>query len=71
MLLEESKIYRPMKYEWAETLRKTHEEIHWVPEEVDLSEDITDWKLKLNDQEKDFIKNILLLFTASDVAVGS
>jgi glutaredoxin 3 len=69
-LLEESKVYRPMQYEWAETLRKTHEEIHWVSEEVELSEDITDWKLKLSEQEKDFIKHILLLFTQSDVAVG-
>jgi glutaredoxin 3 len=69
-LLEESKVYRPMQYEWAETLRKTHEEIHWVAEEVELSEDITDWKLKLSEQEKDFVKHILLLFTQSDVAVG-
>lgn len=69
-LLEFSKTYKPFNYEWAVDLTTKHEEIHWVETEADLSEDITDWKLKLTTEEKDFITNILRLFTQGDVQVG-
>lgn len=39
--------------------------VFWVPEEVDLSKDLRDW-VKLNDNEKYFIKNILGFFAGSD-----
>ena len=69
-LLEFSKTYKPFKYPWAVELTKKHEEIHWVADEVELSEDVMDWKTKLNDAEKDFITQVLRLFTQSDVQVG-
>ena len=69
-LLEESKAYRPFKYEWAVELTKKHEEAHWVEEEAELSEDVQDWKMKLSDDEKEFIMHVLRLFTQSDVQVG-
>ena len=48
-----------------------HEKAHWIEEEVDLSEDVTDWKGgKMSDVEKEYVTNILRLFTQSDVAVG-
>ena len=37
----------------------------WRAEEIDLSQDITDWK-KLDDNEKHFIKMVLAFFAASD-----
>ena len=37
----------------------------WRAEEIDLSQDMTDWK-KLNDDERHFIKMILAFFAASD-----
>ena len=41
---------------------------HWIEDEVDLSEDVTDWKMnKVSNIEKDYITNILRLFTQSDV----
>lgn len=70
-VLEESKAYKPFAYPWAVELTKKHEEIHWVEDEAELSEDVQDWRTKLSDQEKDFIENILRLFTQSDVQVGS
>lgn len=70
-LLEESKTYKPFLYPWAVELVKKHEEIHWVEDEAELSEDVQDWKLKLSEQEKEFITNVLRLFTQSDVQVGS
>ena len=70
-LLEESKTYKPFNYPWAVELVKRHEEIHWVEDEAELSEDVQDWKTKLNEQEKEFITHILRLFTQSDVQVGA
>lgn len=69
-LLEESKTYKPFLYPWAVDLVKKHEEIHWVEDEAELSEDVQDWRTKLNEGEKEFITHILRLFTQSDVQVG-
>ena len=69
-LLDESKTYKPFNYEWAVDLATKHEEIHWVPEEAELSEDMSDWKMKLSSDEKEFITHILRLFTQADVQVG-
>ena len=60
-LLEFSKTYKPFKYPWAVELTKKHEEIHWVEDEAELSEDVMDWKTKLNDAEKDFITQVLTI----------
>ena len=70
-LLEESKTYKPFLYPWAVDLVKRHEEIHWVEDEAELSEDVQDWRTKLNEGEKEFITHILRLFTQSDVQVGA
>ena len=70
-VLDESKAYKPFAYPWAVELTKKHEEVHWVEDEAELSEDVQDWRTKLSVQEKDFIENILRLFTQSDVQVGS
>ena len=69
-LLTESLAYKPFYYPWAVELTKKHEEVHWVEDEIELSEDVQDWKTKLTEQEKDFITQILRLFTQSDVQVG-
>ena len=70
-VLEDSKAYKPFNYPWAVELTKKHEEVHWVEDEAELSEDVQDWRTKLSEQEKDFIVNILRLFTQSDVQVGA
>ncbi|CAG9467865.1 unnamed protein product [Pedinophyceae sp. YPF-701] len=38
----------------------------WTVEEVDLSQDMRDWELKLNEDERDFVSQILAFFAASD-----
>lgn len=42
----------------------------WTAEEIDLSEDVSDWKGKLSDDERYFIKHILAFFAASDGIVN-
>jgi ribonucleotide reductase beta subunit family protein with ferritin-like domain len=69
-LLDISKTYKPFQYPWAVEITKKHEEIHWVEDEAELSEDVQDWRTKLSDGEKEFITQILRLFTQSDVQVG-
>ena len=66
-----SKTYKPFSYAWAVDLTVKHEKAHWIEDEIDLSEDVTDWKNgKISQVEKEYITNILRLFTQSDVAVG-
>ena len=69
-LLDFSTAYKPFKYPWAVELSKKHEEIHWIEDELELSEDVQDWKTKLSEDEKEFITHVLRLFTQSDVQVG-
>ena len=53
-------------WEWY----KKMEASFWTAEEIDLSEDLADWKNKLNDDERYFIKHILAFFAASDGIVN-
>lgn len=53
---------------WAEY--KKSEASFWTAEEIDLSQDITDWEEKLNDDERHFIKHVLAFFAASDGIVN-
>lgn len=69
MLNEFSTTYKPLNYQWAEDYRKTSENMHWIPEEADLTKDVEDYK-KASQEEKDFIKNILSIFTQSDFNVA-
>ena len=58
-LLEFSQTYKPFQYPWAVELSKKHEEVHWIEDEAELSEDVQDWKTKLSVNEKDFITQVL------------
>lgn len=42
----------------------------WTAEEIDLSADIDDWRNKLNDSERHFVKHVLAFFAASDGIVN-
>ena len=49
-------------WEWY----KKCEASFWTAEEIDLQQDLTDWKTKLNNDERYFIKHILAFFAVSD-----
>ena len=53
-------------WEWY----KKSEASFWTAEEIDLSADLVDWKNKLNDNERHFIKHVLAFFAASDGIVN-
>jgi ribonucleoside-diphosphate reductase beta chain len=49
---------------------KQSEASFWTAEEIDLSQDISDWENKLNADEQHFVKNVLAFFAASDGIVN-
>lgn len=71
-LLEHSVAYRPFVAPWAVELAIAHEKMHWIEEEVPLSEDVADWRSgKMTSTEKEFVTQILRMFTQADVNVGA
>ena len=56
----------PIKYDKIWDLYKKQQKCYWQAEEMKLNEDMNDWNLKLNNDEKYFIKNVLAFFAGSD-----
>lgn len=60
----------PIKHDDIWKIYKLQEASFWTAEEIDLSQDLNDWKQKLNDNERHFIKHVLAFFAASDGIVN-
>lgn len=60
----------PIKHDDIWQFYKLSEASFWTAEEIDLSADLVDWKDKLNDNERHFIKHVLAFFAASDGIVN-
>lgn len=60
----------PIKYGTIWEWYKKSVASFWTAEEVDLTQDITDWETKLTDNERKFIKHVLAFFAASDGIVN-
>jgi ribonucleoside-diphosphate reductase beta chain len=63
--------FKPMRYPWAYDLWKVHEEVHWLPKEVPLGEDVKDWERNLTPGEKNLLTQIFRLFVKSDEEVSN
>ena len=59
----------PIKHHDIWKFYKQAEASFWTAEEIDLSQDLTDWE-NLNDGERHFIKHVLAFFAASDGIVN-
>jgi len=68
-LLEERDYYKPFNYPWAFEMYKKQQQMHWMPEEVPLQDDIKDYKEKLTPENKALVDNIFRFFTQADVDV--
>jgi ribonucleoside-diphosphate reductase beta chain len=60
----------PIEHHDLWKLYKQQEACFWTAEEIDLSQDISDWENKLNNDEQHFIKHVLAFFAASDGIVN-
>ncbi len=70
-LLTPSHAFRPYRYPWAIEAMRTQNQIHWLPEEVPMADDVKDWNNRLSDQEKNLVTQILRFFAQSDTDVNS
>ncbi|QHI95632.1 ribonucleotide-diphosphate reductase subunit beta [Aristophania vespae] len=70
-LMVDNPVYKPFRYPWAYDAWLTQQRLHWLPEEVPMSEDVKDWHRKLSDTERNLVTQIFRFFTQSDVEVNS
>jgi ribonucleoside-diphosphate reductase beta chain len=69
-LLVPSRAYKPFRYPWAYDFWRRQQQVHWMPEEVPLGEDVKDWASKLSDEERNLLTQIFRFFTQSDIEVN-
>jgi len=62
--------YKPFEYQIAFEFYKQQHQAHWLVDEIPLSSDINDWKLKLTESEKNLIGNILKSFAQTETYVN-
>lgn len=70
-LLEERLVYKPFRYPWAYDAWLAQQRMHWLPEEVPLSEDVRDWQKSLTVSERHLLTQIFRFFTQADVEVNN
>ena len=70
-LLDAKPIYKPFLYPWAYDAWLMQQQIHWLPEEVPLADDVKDWKYNLTPGEKHLLTHIFRFFTQADIEVNN
>jgi ribonucleoside-diphosphate reductase beta chain len=58
--------FKPFSYGWAFDYWLMSEQSHWLHTEVEMIQDVNDWKQKLTDEEKYFLTQIFRFFTQGD-----
>ncbi len=69
-LLTTRSSYKPFEYPWAFDAWKMQQQIHWLPEEVPMADDVRDWKFNLTLEEKNLCTQIFRFFTQADIEVN-
>jgi ribonucleoside-diphosphate reductase beta chain len=64
-------VYKPFRYPWAYEAWLKQQQVHWLPEEVPLADDVKDWRNKLTDSERNILTQIFRFFTQADVEVNN
>ena len=70
MITELRPHYKPFEYQTAFEFYKQQHQVHWLADEVPLSSDLNDWKLKLTESEKNLVGNILKSFAQTETYVN-
>lgn len=68
-LLQARSTYAPFEYEQAYKYWELQQQSHWLHSEISMASDINDWKLNLNDSEKNVVGHILKGFTQSEIFI--
>jgi ribonucleoside-diphosphate reductase beta chain len=64
-------VLKPYEYEWAFAAWEAQHNVHWLPKEIPLADDVKDWHKSLNDGERHLVTQIFRFFTQSDVEVNN
>ncbi len=70
-MLTHRQFYRPFEYPQYFEYFKKQNQAHWLPTEVPMESDISDYRFKLSPQEMSLINNILRFFTQGDIEVNN
>ena len=65
-LLTPNPVYKPFRYPWAYEAWQKQQQVHWLPEEVPLADDVKDWKQKLTAAERNLLTQIFRFFGRVD-----
>lgn len=68
---KERLFYKPFEYPWAYEYWEKQQNIHWLPKEVPLGDDVKDFSNKLTPSERNLITQIFRFFTQSDIEIGN
>src|ERR1700742_164806 len=64
-------VYKPLRYPWAYAAWQKQQQVHWLPEEVRMADDVKVWRQKLTDGERNLLTQIFRFFTQADVEVNN
>lgn len=68
---KERLVLKPYEYPWAFSAWEAQQQAHWLPEKVQLADDVKDWHKTLTSSEKHLVTQIFRFFTQSDVEVNN
>lgn len=63
--------FKPFAYPMCYEMWLKHEQVHWLPGVVPMQQDVFDFKKRLSAGQRDFLTQILRLFTQGDVDVAA
>ena len=70
-LLKDNYVYKPFRYPWCYDAWLTQQRIHWLPEEIPMSDDVRDWHKNITSSERNLLTQIFRFFTQADVEVNN
>mgnify|MGYP001120530699 CR=1 FL=1 len=68
-IFQEQIARRPDRYPWASEFISSMWQSHWTPDEFNFQSDIQDFKINLNTEEKNIVKNTLSAIGQIEIAV--
>lgn len=68
-LLTAREYFKPFSYQWAADAALLQNQMHWLPDEVPMADDVRDWVTKVTGAEKNLVTSILRFFVTGDIDV--
>lgn len=70
-LMTPNPVYKPFRYPWAYEAWLKQQQVHWLPEEVPLADDVKQWQTSLSMAERNLLTQIFRFFTQADIEVNN